>query len=429
MRAIALLIIVGILLIKALTDPMIGLMTWSWLSYMNPHRFTFGFGYTFPFVAIAAGVTFIAFLLAKNERFSFPLTPVSSVWLVFTIWVTISALFALVPEDAFQEWTRLIKIQLMILMTFILVNNKKRILLLVWVIVLSIGYYGVKGGLFSLLTGLQYRVIGPPSTFFSENNTMALVILMVIPLMYFLFLHSKYKWVRYGLLAAMLLSFVSVLGSYSRGALLGLMAMSFFLWLGSRNKTAIMTIVLSALLIGAPFVPQKWYDRMDTIKDYKQDESAMGRINAWEFAVNVANDSPFIGGGFRVFTPELFQIYAPDPEHYADAHSIYFEVLGEQGYMGLILFLMIWLLTFLEARKIKKMVKGRGDIQWMSDLVKMVQVGLIAYLATGAFLGLAYFDLPYHYMSIVVITGVLCRNAMNSREAKYDETKDLSSTR
>ncbi len=80
---------------------------------------------------------------------------------------------------------------------------------------------------------------------------------------------------------------------------------------------------------------------MWTIRDYQEDSSSMGRINAWHFAANLAADRPVVGGGFQVFTPELFQKYAPNPTDFHDAHSIYFESLAEQGYVGLALFVLI----------------------------------------------------------------------------------------
>ena len=62
------------------------------------------------------------------------------------------------------------------------------------------------------------------------------------------------------------------------------------------------------------FLPQKYIGRIRTIQTYEQDASAMGRINAWYFALNLAKDRPLVGGGFEAFTPELFERYAPEPE-------------------------------------------------------------------------------------------------------------------
>lgn len=410
-----------------LMRPHIGILLWSWLGYMNPHRLTYGFAYTMPFTVLAAAFTIVALIFSK-ERKTFPWSRVTVIWLFFVFWTFITFFFAINPEDALIELDRMIKIQIMIVCTLLLINSKERLIQLVWVIAMSIGFFGVKGGVFALATGFNYKVSGPDGSFISENNTIALALLMVIPLMYFLFAIEKRRLVKMALAGAILLTFFSVVASYSRGAFLGMAVMTFFLWLGTKRKLMTMGLILAIVVAGIPFIPDKWFDRMNTIETYDQDESAMGRINAWKFAVNLANDRPIVGGGYRAFSPEAFYIYAPEPDRYHDAHSIYFEILGEQGYIGLLLFLAIWALVFLEARKVKKMAKGHEELQWAVTLVTMVQVGLIAYMTSGAFLGLGYFDLPYHFMSLVVIASVLCRNHLTGKEPSFDK-RSLSPVR
>jgi len=389
-----------------LSRPYIGVYVLSWLGYMNPHRLTWGFAYNMPFSTIIALTLFVSMFFSK-DKYTFPKSKLTTVWILFVLWAVVTTVFAINLEGALEEFTRFIKIQIIILCTMLLINNKDKLIYLVWVIALSIGFYSIKGGVFSIASGLQYRVLGPEKSFISENNTLALAILTILPLMYFLFLHYKNKYIKAALLAGLLLSLLSVIASYSRGAFVAMSVLLFFLWLGSRHKLiiAMLIVILAASVI--PFVPDKWFDRMDSISTYEVDKSVQGRFDAWEFAINVANDNPLVGGGFRVFTPELFQIYMPEKEGNADAHSIYFEVLGEQGYVGLILFLSIWLLTFIQAYKIKRRTKNIVEMKWMFNLVSMAQLSLIAYMTGGAFLGLAYFDLPYHLMSIVVICGVL----------------------
>lgn len=129
----------------------------------------------------------------------------------------------------------------------------------------------------------------------------------------------------------------------------------------------------------------------------------MGRINAWQMAFNLANDQLF-GGGFDVWTKSLFAIYAPNPNDVHAAHSIYFQVLGEHGYVGLILFLSIWFLAFQTAGRIRKISRDRTETQWLYHLAGMCQVSLVGYAVGGAFLSLAYFDLPYNILVILVVS-------------------------
>jgi probable O-glycosylation ligase (exosortase A-associated) len=153
----------------------------------------------------------------------------------------------------------------------------------------------------------------------------------------------------------------------------------------------------------------------------------MGRINAWRFAFNLASDHPIVGGGFQTFTPELFLVYAPNPTKFHDAHSIFFEVLAEQGYVGLLLFLIMGLLTVLMAGRTIRLARGREDLQWASLLAGMLQVSLVGYVVGGTFLGLAYFDLPYSLLALVVAThGVVVRELRTGQQPAHAALPEAS---
>ena len=187
-----------------LQRPHIGILMWSWIGYMNPHRYGWGFAYSMPFALITIIALLIGMLFSKEKK-TFPVTGVTIVWILFLIWAVISTLFATNIDNSLIELNRFSKIQFAVMCTLLLMTNKERLMQLVWVIVISIGFYGVKGGIFSIAHGLQFRVNGPPESFISGNNEIALAILMVIPLMYFLKLHTKNKYIRLALLGSMVL--------------------------------------------------------------------------------------------------------------------------------------------------------------------------------------------------------------------------------
>lgn len=393
--------------------PWIGILLWSWLGYMNPHRQTWGFAYDFPFAMITAIVTIAAFAFSKEKK-AMPWTRETVVLLLFIFWMLITTFFAFYPDTAWMQWDKVWKIQLMTILIAMLIKDRHQLHWMIWVIALSLGYYGVKGGIFTILTGGEHRVWGPAGTFIGGNNEIALALVMVIPLIRYLHLQAQRQWVRWGLASAMVLTAVAAMGSQSRGALLAMLAMAFFLWTKSRNKMVTAVYVLIGLGIVASVMPQSWYDRMDTIKTYEEDPSALGRINSWHTAFNVASDR-IVGGGFEMFRAPTFIQYAPEPYRVHDAHSIYFEVMGEHGFIGLGLFLLVGILTWLRARQVIRVCKKDAERKWASDLASMVQVSLVGYAVGGTFLGLAYFDLPYHLMIIVVLTakfsGVLNNDA------------------
>jgi probable O-glycosylation ligase (exosortase A-associated) len=261
-------------------------------------------------------------------------------------------------------------------------------------------------------------VWGPPGSFIEDNNSLALVVVMNIPILYYLFGQTTKRWLRWVLFGAAVLCGFSVLGSYSRGAFLAIAAMAAFLWWKSRAKavTAFTLIVLIPFAIG--FMPEKWTDRMKSIETYDKDASSMGRINAWKMATNLANDRPLVGGGFGVDTPSNFARYAPDPEDLHAAHSIYFQVLGEHGYVGLILFLSLWLLVWRNASWIIRNSRSVEGLRWALDLARMVQVSLIGYAVGGAFQNQAYFDMPYELLVAIVLTRVLVETEIKSLEQR-----------
>jgi len=412
MRDIVLTLVIFGTLPFILRRPHIGVLVWTWIGFMNPHRLTWSFAYDMPFAMIVALVTLVSLLMSREPK-KIPWARESIVLLIFLSWILLTTMQALYPWLAWPHFNQIWKIQLMVFVTMILMQSKERINQLVWVIAMSIGFYGVKGGIFTIVNGGVYHVRGPEGSFIGGDNEMGLALIMTIPLLRYLQLTTRSMWVRSFLAVAMVLCAAATVGSQSRGALVGLVAMGTFLWLKSRNKvfTAALGVVAIGLVLSV--MPQQWYDRMATIQTYDQDQSAMGRINAWKMAFNMAKDRP-LGGGLESFQDYSFALYAPNPDDVHASHSIYFEVLGEHGFVGLGLFLMLGLMTWRSASWVIGRARRDREKRWAADLAAMVQVSLVGYASAGAFLGLAYFD--YYYTLIALV--VLCKAVLISSNAK-----------
>lgn len=380
--------------------PAVGVIVFTWISLMNPHRLSYGAAYDFPFVALIAGVTTLAVLLTKQPK-GFPRTPVTILLLVFTAWMTFTSFFALEPGLVWQEWNRVIKTMYMVFVTFMVLNTERDIKQYTWVVALSLGIYGLKGGLFVLASGGNFKVYGPDGSYIAENNAMALALVVTLPLIWYLRNQATNKLVSLFMLAMTIFTSIAAVGSYSRGALVGGGAMLGFLWLKSKNKAATGVAVIAMIALVALVMPAQWFERMDTIGEYKEDGSAMGRINAWQFAINVATHN-VLGGGFNVFSVRQFAIYAPNPLDYHVAHSIFFQVLGDHGFVGLTMFVVLMLCAWRTGTRVIKFCAAAPELKWASDLAKMAQVCIIGYAVSGAFLSLAYFDLYYDIIIILV---------------------------
>jgi probable O-glycosylation ligase (exosortase A-associated) len=351
-------------------------------------------------------------VLFSRERKQMIWSPLTIAWLVFFAWTWITTQLAIYPPGAEYEWSRWWKINLASLITLLVMQSRERLHLLVWVIALSLGFYGVKGGFFTIATGGGYLVYGPALSFIEDNNAMGLALILTIPLLRYLQLETPQRWIRIALTIAIGLCIAAILGTHSRGALLGLAGMGAYLVWKSPGRLRMLFFALLLLPVLWAFMPESWHERMGTIQTFEQDSSAMGRVNAWWFAFNLAKDYPVFGGGFNVFTEQLFQQYAPNPEDFHDAHSIYFEVLAEQGFVGLGLFLLLGWLALASGRSVAKLVRGRPDLVWAKNLSAMIQVAVVGYAISGAFLGLAYFDLFYHLVVIAAITRALVIRAL-----------------
>jgi len=411
MRDIAVTAVVFGLLPFILWRPHIGVLVWTWLGLMNPHRLCYTFALDMPFAYIVAVTTLFSLLMSKEPK-KVPWTRESVLILILLGWMLLTTISSVYPDLAWYKLQEFAKVQLMIFVTLILIRSRERIDQLMWVIAMSLAFYGVKGGIFTILNGGVFHVRGPDGTFIGGDNEMGLALVMTIPLLRYLQLTTRRIWINQALVVVMILCALAAVGSQSRGALLGISAMGTFLWLKSRNKIVTALLGAIAVYLVIAVMPDQWYARMNTIKTYEQDQSAMGRINAWTMAFNLAKDRPF-GAGFDSFRGAMFDRYAPDPDNVHDSHSIYFQMLGHHGFVGLGLFLLLGTFTWFTASWIIKRARRVKERRWAGDLAAMVQVSLVGYATAGAFLGVAYFDLYYALITVVV----LCKNLLEAEEA------------
>lgn len=402
MRDVLILAVVICGAVLALRRPWVGVMLWTWLSIMNPHRYAYGFAYDAPLAAIAAAATLLGLLLTKERESPFKGAP--TVFLaVFVCWVTASWLMGLDPAGDYPQWDKVMKVYLMTFVALALLHSKLHIHAFVWVTAGSLALLGAKGGLFTVLTGGNYRVWGPPGTFIGDNNEFALALVITIPLLRFLQLQLSKGWQRHVMTVVMLLCAAAAVGSHSRGALLAISAMAVVLWWRGRSRVLGGLVIFCAAVLLWSFMPEHWHSRMSTIDNFEEDRSALGRISAWWNAWGIAKDY-FFGIGFNAARPELFAQYSPYPTYVHAAHSIYFQVLGNHGFVGLFIYLAIFVSTYWVAGRVRAETKGIAQAEWCGTLAAMCQVSLIGFAVGGAGLSLSYFDLPYNIMVMIVLT-------------------------
>ncbi len=190
-----------------LKRPFWGILLSTWLGYMNPHLLCYGFMATMPVVQIVAITTLIGMLISKEAK--------RMVWsreivvlVIFIVWMGITTTQAFYRELAVEQYIKVLKIQILTIMALLLLTTREKVHLFIWVIVLSLGFYGIKGGIFTIVNGGVHRVNGPGG-FIGGNNEVALALVMTIPLMRYLGLQEKHRLVKLGLTVAMLLTAIA----------------------------------------------------------------------------------------------------------------------------------------------------------------------------------------------------------------------------
>lgn len=416
MRALILYIIVFSLLPLCFFTPWIGMLTFSWLSYMNPHRYAW---LEFPLAEVVAIAVLAGFLFTKDkDKFHME----RETFLILILWMlfTISCFTAFNPNQAWLELETISKILLMAFLTLPLINNKDKLRYLILVIGFSLGLLGLKGAIFSILTGGVHNVRGPDNSFIAGEGDFALALNMILPILFFQARNESNKWLKFSLYACFLGSIISIIFTFRRGAFLALAVVILLLLLKSQ-KRIIAGILIAVAIFSAPyFITEKWFNRMDTIQTYQEDASAMGRINAWRLAWNAALDNPLTGTGFEglKWGAGARWDYMPDTEGpiAGDVHSIYLEVLGEHGFIAFAVYMSLLASVIISLQKIKRQFKDIKSCSWICNYADMLQVSILAYMAGGVFLGRAYFDLFYHLVIISVLVKVFAKRELEEIE-------------
>jgi putative inorganic carbon (hco3(-)) transporter len=401
-RSLFLTVLIIALLPSAFITPFIGVLVWSWISFMSPHRLVWGIGDSLPWAVIVGGVGIAGWLVSERRRI--PMDATTVLLALLAVLFTISTYYSLVPDLAWVKWEAILKEFVFFFITAALVTNRVRVHALMWIMVISISYYGIKGGVFTLLTGGNYRVWGPDMSEIADNNQLAAALVMVLPLMNYLGRQSKNEVLRFGSRISMGFCLLSILASYSRGAFVALAAMVLWLWRHTRHKL-ISAVVIGGTLAGAvTFMPADWVARISSIQNYEQDASAEGRLQIWATAIKIAVARPLVGGGFYApYTQSVVDQYSPGVQARA-VHSIWLEVLGENGFPAFFVWTALMLVGLANCRFIIRRTKDIPELRWANDLGHMSIVAILGYAVGGSFLSLPYWD--FYYTLLVLIACV-----------------------
>jgi putative inorganic carbon (HCO3(-)) transporter len=416
--------------------PFYGILMWEVVAFLNPQSYVWVANDTFPWAVVIAVPTIAGYLLFSRQRGALG-TRECYLLLILWAWFTITTV-ASINDPAFQHhaedtlfhWRFVSKVLLMVMFTFAIVNTFERLRILVIVMSGCFGLFVLKDLPFIITTGGAYHLYGPDHSMIADNNDFGLALNMTLPMFFFLAQTEKKRWVRWFYIFMGIITIPAIFFTYSRGALVGLIAVMAIMLLRSKQRLILMPVIGLAVLGAVLFAPQGWKDRMDPTRPDAVDESARERLNSWAFARNLAADYPITGGGFATFTQPLFVKYAPRGNDLHGPHSVYFQLLAEHGFPGLLLYLTLLGSCFYTAARLLRMARYYGD-QLIANYVHMFRFSLLGFLSSGCFLGRAYFD---YFFAIVACIATLAPIAhqrwadMDTTSHEEDDTDDAAST-
>lgn len=408
MRDALLLGIIALSLLATLRYPFVGILVWAWFVLMNPHQMAYGV-YGLQLNVIIAAVTLSSAVIHGEFR-RFALDRITAFILLFAFWLSISQGFSLDPASSAVYYDRFIKLLVFAALAAQMTTDRLRFHALVWMLVIGVGFFALKGAAFTIFTLGQFRVQGPMYTIMEDNNHIGIIMATILPLILYLRAQSASKTVKTGLLALFAATIIAILGTQSRGAFVALLAFASFFWLRSSRKLSIL-VALAVLLVPAiAFMPAKWKERMETITEATADASFMGRVDAWIINTELAVAHPLTGAGLRnPYLPEIAASVDPARAESAKAaHSIYFEVLGGAGFVGLAIYAALLATAFFTALSLHRRARDPASDRWTSSFGYFAQMALVVFAVGGATVSLEMWD---GYLIIVALIAAAARLA------------------
>ncbi|MCG7644921.1 putative O-glycosylation ligase, exosortase A system-associated [Alteromonas sp. Cnat3-28] len=415
MRDYLLVLILPLLLYAAIRKPFLSISFWIWSALVPPFLWAYGgISTSVRWNFLFAAVTIASFAINKCNKKP-PSNGIFILAVIFFVHCVISSML----NNGYGPyvWFRFdLFWRTLLLFFFIAVVIRKEIHFeaVAWGITLSFGALAMIEGAKFIVSFGGHNIFGLTPAF-NDNNLSALASLMCIPVA--IFLARQYKenfYFRNGLYGLAFLNVMFVLGTDSRGAFLGLAVFCLAYWVKSKNKMRDGFFMSLGGLVALAILSDEWFNRMETIGDANEDGSFQGRLKSWKLAMLMAIRHPFFGGGFDSTFTNISTINSLIAEwdtlswipsatlNVGDtvfvAHSIYFQVLADHGFLGAMWYGFMILISL----KTLGIIAKTSSVFWQVNLAEMIRLSLIAFLTTGAALSSAYNDLFFALVGMTV---------------------------
>jgi putative inorganic carbon (hco3(-)) transporter len=393
-------------------SPFAGVLLYTWLDWL-PADDVYANTVMPDFLSFLVGaLTFIWWLLREDKAVPRPWL-VCLLMAIYLIWINVTWQFALLPGPGYFHWNRTIKVIGFAILTAQMLSNRQRLESFVWTFVLAVIYYSVPSAIKVLVSGGTGGigtgdVVASEGGFFGDRVALSVVMSMALPFALYLGRHTTLlpaswrPWLRPTMLGVVISLIIALIGTFARTAIFA--GGATLLMLGVRSRRKFRTLVGVAVLIGFALLiaPENWYQRMGLLSNYQTDESAMFRIEAWTWAWQFTLQHPVFGGGFGVAMLDAGHIAGK--AGWLEAHNIFFEVMEEQGFVGLGIFCCLILAIYRHCSVVQKRIRGYDELMWAGELARAVQIALAAFVAGGMFVSIA--SNPFLYMLGAITVGI-----------------------
>ncbi|MEP1421621.1 MAG: putative O-glycosylation ligase, exosortase A system-associated [Erythrobacter sp.] len=403
---------IGFVLALGLKRPYLWVLLYVYIDILAPQLIGYGVIQSVPVSLIAFGAAFVGWVLfdrKEGARFSLR----QGLILALLVWCFITLQFADYPVEAQTKWDWVWKAMVFAIFLPFTITTRQRIEALALTLVLTVGMIVISTGMKTVLGGGGYgslKFFVKDNSGIYESSTLATVAIGLIPvIMWFTRFGTIIKphWTVTGFAAALCFACLMIpIGTEARTGLVCIAALGVFLLRYTEKRLMFIAAAPVLGLIALPFLPQSYYDRMATIVQPGGDESASTRMQVWAWTIDYAADNP-LGGGFDSYRSNSFTYTIPVREQSGNTtttqyrevtdegrafHSSFFELLGEQGYPGLILWLLLHGLGVLQMEKTYRRWKGKTDESeaWISPLAAALQIASLIYLVGATFQGIGY---------------------------------------
>ena len=390
--------------------PFIATLGYVWVDTFQPQTLAY-FGLNQLPVAMIMGVAAFGVYLLLDRRSPPALSLQTALQITMAVWVTLTLIWAQIPEAAWAKWDVVFKTLVFAAFIPFVIRSRVQIEAFAQTYVLSLAANFVPFGIKVLISGGGYgKDLGLQggNSGLGEGGLLSTACLMAAPLAIFLSTHRqlipRFELLTLGYWGVAGLAVITAIGTYERSALLGLIVLGGYMWVRTKHKFGfgLVLAIVAAITIYAS--SSAWNERISTINTYEKDSSALVRILVWKWTLGFVATHPF-GGGFQTYLINRVDVPAEGTapahtEHGRAFHSIYFEVLGEHGYPGLLIFLTIAGSAFLKLRQIGKRARTYPELQWIASLSDALQSGLAVFMTSGAFVGIAFQPMFWYFVSL-----------------------------